>query len=123
MKKTVINVKSNHNACFAWSVVAVLYPAERNAERESSYFHYTIVLNFKDIEFPVIVNQIKKFEFTNNISINVYSIDKENIYSIRLSERKRDKIRQFVENNIRHFSWIKNLSKLVNIYLLAIQQI
>ena len=45
LKKAVINVSTIENACFAWSVVAALYPAEKYTERESSYPHYTIVLN------------------------------------------------------------------------------
>ncbi|XP_071640863.1 uncharacterized protein [Temnothorax longispinosus] len=75
-KKAVINVRSLSNACFAWSVVAALYPAQRNAERKSSYPHYTSVLDLTDIEFPMTLNQIKNFE-NHNISINVYGIEKK----------------------------------------------
>jgi len=64
------------NACLAWSVIAALYLAERHTERESSYPHYTTVLNLKDIEFPMALNQIKKFQNQNNIS-NVYCIKKK----------------------------------------------
>jgi len=71
------------NACFAWSVVAALHPAERKSERESSYPHYTSVLNLKDIEFPMTLAQIKKFENLNDISINVYCIEKQKELSIR----------------------------------------
>ncbi|XP_070156745.1 uncharacterized protein [Polyergus mexicanus] len=117
MKRAVINVQSNDNACFAWSVVAALYPAERNADRESSYPHYTTVLNLQDIEFPVTVNQIKKFELANDISINIYSIEEKNIIPIRLSELKKDKhvnLLYMEDNNVGHFAWIKNLSRLVS---------
>ncbi|XP_025262928.1 uncharacterized protein LOC112637416 [Camponotus floridanus] len=119
MKKAVVNVQSKDNACFAWAVVAALYPAERKMERESSYPPYATVLNLRDIEFPVTVNQIKKFELANSISINVYSIEKKNnIASARLSEQKRDKHINllYVEdgnNSVGHFAWIKNLSRLV----------
>ena len=44
-KRAVINVSTMDNACFAWSVIAALYPAEKYTERESSYLHYTTVLN------------------------------------------------------------------------------
>ncbi|XP_025262625.1 uncharacterized protein LOC112637357 [Camponotus floridanus] len=119
MKRAVINVQSKDNACFAWAVVAALYPAERKVERESSYPHYATVLNLLDIEFPVTLNQIKKFELANNISINVYGIeDKNSIVSICLSEQKRDKHVNllYVEdgNGVGHFAWIKNLSRLVS---------
>ncbi|XP_070169337.1 uncharacterized protein [Polyergus mexicanus] len=119
MKRAVINVQSNDNACFAWAVVAALYPAEKNAGRESSYPHYTTVLNLQDIEFPVTVNQIKKFELYNGISINVYCIEKENnIVPIRLSARKKDKHVNLLyvqdSQDLGHFAWIKNLSRLVS---------
>ncbi|XP_071575601.1 uncharacterized protein [Temnothorax nylanderi] len=77
MKRPVINVRSMDNACFAWSVVAALHPAQRNAKRESSYPHYTSVLNLTNIEFPMTLDQIKQFEDHNDISINVYSIEKK----------------------------------------------
>ncbi|XP_070155182.1 uncharacterized protein [Polyergus mexicanus] len=117
MKRAVINVQSNDNACFAWSVVTALYPAEDHVYRESSYPHYTTVLNLQDIEFPVTVNQIKKFELLNDISIKVYSIEEKNIVPIRLSELKKDKhvnLLYVEDNNVGHFAWIKNLSRLVS---------
>jgi len=119
MKRAVINVQSKDNACFAWAVVAALYPAERNAERESSYPHYATVLNLRDIEFQVTVNQIKNFELVNYISINVYSIeDKNSIVPIRLSQQKRNKHVNLLyiedDNSVGHFVWIKNLSWLVS---------
>ncbi|KMQ83064.1 hypothetical protein RF55_21035, partial [Lasius niger] len=113
------------NACFAWAVVAALYPAERHMERESSYPHYTKVLNLQDIEFPVTVNQIKRFEHANDISINVYTLilrgeGNVGIAPIRLSELKKDKhvnllyVEDPHNNSVGHFTWIKNLSRLVS---------
>jgi len=72
LKRAVVNVQSTDNACFAWLVVAAVHPAEKNSGQKSSYPDYTTVLNLKDIEFPMTLNQIKKFENQNNISINVY---------------------------------------------------
>jgi len=73
MKRTVINVQSIDNACFAWSVVAALHPAEKKSARKTLYLNYTSVLNLKDIVFLMTLNQIKKFENFNDISINVPS--------------------------------------------------
>jgi len=53
-------------------MVAVLYPAEKYTERESSYPHYTAVLNLADIEFPMTLKGISKFEWLNMVLINVY---------------------------------------------------
>jgi len=75
-----------YNACFTWSVVATLHPAERNTERESSYPYYTTMINLKDIEFPML-NQIKKFENLNDISINVYREEKETLDLFDMTHR------------------------------------
>ena len=120
MKKAVINVRSNDNACFAWSLMASLYPTEKNTDRASSYPHYSAVLNLKDIEFPMTLPQIKKFEILNNISINVYSIEKKkelSILPIRLTERKMDKhvnLLYVQDDNVGHFTLIKNMSRLLS---------
>jgi len=120
MKRAIINVQSMDNACFAWSVVAALHPAERNTERESSYPHYTTVLNLKDIVFPMTLNKIKKFENLNDISINIYCIEKQKEFSIlpiQLTDTKREKhinLLYVQDDNEGHFAWIKNLSRLVS---------
>ncbi|RLU15826.1 hypothetical protein DMN91_011582 [Ooceraea biroi] len=128
-KRVVINVQSTDNACFAWSVVAALYPADRNAERESSYPHYTTVLNLQDIEFPVSMKQIKKFLLLNDISINVYTIQEKKkkeeklmIVPIRLADEKMEKhvnllYMQDPYGNMEHFAYIRNLSRLVDTQL------
>jgi len=41
-----------------WSVPR----AERNADHESSYPHYTMVLNLQNIEFPIMLKDVTKFE-------------------------------------------------------------
>ncbi|KYN00049.1 hypothetical protein ALC62_09194 [Cyphomyrmex costatus] len=115
-KRAVINVQSKDNACFAWSVVAALHPAESHGERESSYPHYSSVLNLTGIEFPMTLSQIKKFENLNDISINVYAIE-EGIVPIRLADQKRSKHVNllYVEDDIAgHFVLIKDLSRLVS---------
>ncbi|XP_071574388.1 uncharacterized protein [Temnothorax nylanderi] len=122
-KKAVINVQSTDNACFAWSVVAALYPVKDHTYRKSLYPHYTKVLNLKDIEFPMTLSQIKNFENHNNASINVYTVEGEktpNVLPIRLTDRKREKHINLLymqdprDDNVGHFAWIKNLSRLVS---------
>ena len=43
--------------------------------RESSYPHYTTVLNLTNIEFPMTLKDISKFEWLNAVSINMYGIE------------------------------------------------
>ncbi|XP_076638299.1 uncharacterized protein LOC143350233 [Colletes latitarsis] len=117
LKKAVINVCSTDNACFAWSVVAALYPAESHVSLASSYPHYTTVLNIQDIEFPMTLNQIKKFVHINNISINVYTIENKKVLPIRVTDKKMERHVNLLylegANDVGHFAWIQNLSRLV----------
>ncbi|XP_070527510.1 uncharacterized protein [Cardiocondyla obscurior] len=117
-KRAIINVKSTDNACFAWAVVAALYPANAHTERLTSYPHYTTVLNLQGIEFPVTLKQIKKFENLNNISINVYGIENKQILPLQLADKKRERHIHLLYtqecNAIGHFSLIKNLSRLIS---------
>ncbi|KYM85251.1 hypothetical protein ALC53_04772 [Atta colombica] len=73
----IINVQSLGNV---WSVIAALHPAKKHTERESSYPHYStvlnIVLNLIGIQFPMMLNQIKRFE-SLNISIMFISRSKK----------------------------------------------
>ena len=119
-RRAVINVQSCFdNACFAWSVVAALHPTERNTERESSYPHYTTVLNLQDIEFLMPLKKIK-FEHSNDVSINVYTIERQkelSILSVRLTDRKRERhvnLLYVQDDNVGHFAYIKNLSRLMS---------
>ncbi|CAD7084336.1 unnamed protein product [Hermetia illucens] len=77
-KKACINVKNDDNACFAWAVVSALHSVHRleHPDRPASYPHYSHVLNLKDIRFPITVKQIPRFEKQNNLSINVYILQK-----------------------------------------------
>ncbi|XP_011859268.1 PREDICTED: uncharacterized protein LOC105556765 [Vollenhovia emeryi] len=121
LKKAVVNVQSKDNACFARSVVAALHPAERHADRESSYPDYITELNVQDIEFPVTLNQIKKFEHSNDISINVYCIENKEILPIQLTTRKKEKHVNLLyvqgDDDVGHFAWIKNMSRLISTQL------
>lgn len=87
--KAVLNVHNNDNACFAWCVVAALHPAKDHPNRMTSYPHYQDILNLKGIQFPVTFTKISKFERINNVSVNVYGIEKKVIVGpIHFSQNK-----------------------------------
>jgi len=106
--ETSDNQCTANNACFAWSVVAALYPAEKYTERESSYPHYMTILNLTNIEFPMILKDISKFARLNAVSINVYAIENKQVLSLRLTDNKKEKHVNLLylqdSHNIRHFA-------------------
>lgn len=121
LKKAVVNVQSrDNNACFAWAVIAALYPAETHSDRVSSYPDYRTILKFTGISFPVELNKVKKFKILNNLSINVYGLQKSVVVPIHITAEKKDRHINLLylegsgDDQVGHYSWIKNLSRLVN---------
>ncbi|XP_050294316.1 uncharacterized protein LOC126734659 [Anthonomus grandis grandis] len=75
--KGLINIKNNDKRCFVWSILAHLYHVDVDKENVLSYPQSVHdILNLRDIEMPVKISDISKFENQNpNISINVFGID------------------------------------------------
>ncbi|RLU25952.1 hypothetical protein DMN91_002115 [Ooceraea biroi] len=96
LTKALLNVCSPDNACFAWAIIAALYPARTHPERSCQYPHYSTLLNLNRIEFPMTLKQITRFERFNNISVNVFTTqerknvnERSRIVPLRLTDDKR----------------------------------
>ncbi|XP_049826843.1 uncharacterized protein LOC126266582 [Aethina tumida] len=121
-KKGVLNIENNDEYCFLWSIVAALNPCNnrKNPNRTSSYPHFSEVLNYDDIDFPIKLKDIPKFEQLNNISVNVFTCEKKEVVPVCLSKFEflttinllfTERIRNY--NAIYHFALIKNMSRLL----------
>ena len=75
-RRACITIRNTDNKCFKWSILAALHPEEKNNNRVSKYLPYQDELSFTGIEFPVKLNQVRKFEVLNDISINIYILQK-----------------------------------------------
>ena len=118
-KNAIINIKNEDDKCFLWSVLRYLHPKEIHGERLTDLKKYENDLNFKGIDFPVKVKDIKKFENNNPDlpGINVFSvIDNDKIYPLRHNQKDCQKsiyLFLFSEDEKQHYSLIKNFSRLV----------
>ena len=118
-KKAIINVKNEDNECFKWAILSALYPAQNHVERLSNYKKYQDKLDFTDINFPVQLKDIPKFEKQNNINVHVITADNIEkpefypIYSNRNEYEKQVDLFLFTKDTNSHYCWIKNLSKLI----------
>ncbi|XP_065219712.1 uncharacterized protein LOC135845175 [Planococcus citri] len=106
-KKAIINVKNTDNKCFLWSLLACLYPAKDNPQEIIKYKAYekTFDKALKDIEFPMKIKDIEKFENKVNelklveggLSINVYHHDDRKLEKTKVEEdAKTQKIQEHV---------------------------
>lgn len=131
-KHAVVNIVNNDEYCFLWSVTAALSPLTKHSERTTSYPNFRDVLRYEGLEFPMILKNVPRFEKMNDLSINIYAItsrgkkNKSCIGPIYLSKHRSDRptihllmlnaTNEFEEDDavIYHFTWIKNLSRLVS---------
>ena len=138
-KKACINVENKDNECFKWAILSALHPAKKNANRAVSYVPYKNDPNFKGIDFPVDPRKVGKFEKQNDVSVNVYYLNKKqreafDVLPRHLTSDKKEKHvnlllveSHYVDDededgstldddvNIEfkfHYVWIKNLSRL-----------
>ncbi|XP_024940768.1 uncharacterized protein LOC112494342 [Cephus cinctus] len=139
-KKAVVNILNNDPYCFLWSVTAALHPAKQNVQSISSYSHFSSILKYEGINFPIGLKDIPKFEAINDLVINVYGIERDankggnEIVPLYLSQHRSNKspihlLMVESENDVEsdddlnmeflsksviyHFAWIRNLSRLL----------
>jgi len=58
----------------------------------SRIFLSTMVLNFQNIEFPITLKDVTKFEYLNDVSIDVYAIEEQktlNVFPIWFTEKEK----------------------------------
>lgn len=82
--KSVLNIKNNDEYCFLYSIVAALHPAapNKNPNRTTSYPHFSKILKYDCIEFPINLRDIPKFENMNNLSINIFIVEESGKSSV-----------------------------------------
>lgn len=118
-RKALLNIKNNDVFCFLWSVMAAMFPSDKNADRVSSYPHFRDILNVDNIDFPMSLKDIKTFEKNNKeISINIYGLNNNNqivgpLY--KTQQRKKHHVNLlFIEAaGYSHYCLIRNLCRLV----------
>lgn len=127
-KKAVVNVQNYDEYCFGWAVTSAVCAPNGPSNRTSSYPDCRMFLEFNDIEFPVRLCDISKFEQYNpQISINVYGVEQ-----VFLNNRMKYEIvgplhyalnKKPVHVNLllitdaqgnSHYCWISDLSRLVS---------
>ncbi|CAG9826813.1 unnamed protein product [Diabrotica balteata] len=70
-KRGTLNRQNQDSACFAWSINAAILPAKGDPTKPESYHHYSTLLIFDGVGFPIKLGDIHKFLQLNNISVNV----------------------------------------------------
>ena len=118
-KNAIINVKNlNDNECFKWAVTSAIYTAKNHPERLNKNMRINSEkFNWKGIEFPVSLKQIVKFEKQNPFYVNVFGIEGEKVYPLRISKEREKQVINLLlisKGETNHYCWIKNKSRLLS---------
>ena len=117
-KKAIINPKTKIKNASNGSVIAASRWEEinNNPKRISKLKRFEKDLDWSGIGFPVSVKDISKFEFRNQISINLSAIEGKQIYICRKGGNHERIINLMIisENDRKHYVAIKSLSRLLS---------
>ena len=113
----LINIQNKDEFCFKWSIArhfcldeGHLYKVSKRLRDEAEK------LNFENISFPMHVKDIDKFETQNDISVNVYTLDKR-LEPLRITTKKNDIVISLLlieKEGKHHYVYMRSLSPFIN---------
>jgi hypothetical protein len=120
-KRAIVNVRNQDEECFRWAVLSALFPYNTTFTPESQiYESVRNEIQFGDIQFPINVADIKKFEALNtSISINVFGLEEVNrkyeivgpLYHTNNRKPTHINLLYLQKDNLKHYCWIKDMSQ------------
>ncbi|KAK3757404.1 hypothetical protein RRG08_033172 [Elysia crispata] len=114
-KKAVVNVKNMDDHCLRWALRSALFQAADHPDRPTKY-PTADGLDFTGIDAPTPISQIGKVERQNDLAINVFGWDKGVIVhhiSKQPEEDARINLLLIEKAGKFHYTWIKNLNRLL----------
>ena len=118
-KRGYFNIQNKDEKCFLWSILALLHPVQHinSQHRVSKYQECERELNMSGIQYPVGVKDIEKFEYQNNISVNVYGYKDKKIFPLRITTMTAAShcvnLLYISAGETLHYILVKDLSRLV----------
>ena len=105
--------------CFLWCILLYLHPDKNHNERIIDLKEFENDLNFKNIDFPVKLEDITKFENQNPSlpGINVLSVNDNNkFYPLRMTEKDCEETTDlflYEKDGKSHYSFISSFNRLI----------
>ena len=117
-KKAIINPKNSDQECFKWAVIAAMSWEEidKDHQRISKLRRYEDDFDWDGIDFPASINDIKRFESRNEITINILALEGKKIY-ICTKGKEYNRVANLMlitENSKKHYVAIKSLKRLLS---------
>ena len=86
-KKAIVNPHNDNKECFKWLVITVENAGMKDPQCVSNLRKFMDNYDWSELEFPVLIKDIGKFETRNNISVNILALKGRDIYIHRKGQR------------------------------------
>ena len=70
--KSILNIENDDQYCFIWSILAHLHKAKNNSNKIYNYKPFFHNLNLKELDFPMPISSVPKFEKTKWIKYKCF---------------------------------------------------
>jgi hypothetical protein len=115
-KKACINVHNNDSMCFKYAILTKFVEDQKHASRVWLYNNLQHRYDFNCISYPPSFDEVKKFGNINNVSINIFGLEKDKFYPLLICKTELEDHRDLLlldDGEKKHFIWIKNFERLV----------
>lgn len=106
-KNALLNIKNSDNKCLLYCLCARFFRHQvEDPEKSSSYYQFTHEFMLDNMDLPLNLRQIRRFEKINSLSINIYSYKGKNQFGVVKTCEKEIDGRHIdlllLERNLRH---------------------
>lgn len=117
-KHAIVNPKNKDAQCFKHVILARHFTGtNQNRISRRHVARFERLYDFSNIKFPVSLKQVKKFANQNNMTINVYGLEKKHIYPIIVNKTSKENhvnLLYLSRQNKSHYALIKCMSRLLS---------
>jgi hypothetical protein len=118
-KKAILNIQNGDMKCFIWCLLAhkLNIDQQQHANRVSHYTPHEGEIEMGNVECPVPISKIPKLERLNNIRINVYGYEDDEIFPLYISQMpNEDTIHLLLisDDTTKHYCLIRDLNRLLS---------
>lgn len=125
-KRGTINPQNNDEQCFKWAILAKHVTGTTVCRVNGGYKQHENKYNFDGISFPTPLSDIPKFEKNNNVSVNVYGLEKKFqppqkyptyvVYPLRVVDEEKANhfdLLLMTDGDNSHYVYISNFSRVI----------
>lgn len=118
-KQCCVNMKNTDEKCFYWCLMAYLHYDNLKSKSKNETRHYkkfmSDIIEPDDVEYPVKLSDIEKWEIANDLKINILVVnegtqDFETKYISNTFNERVVNLLLYEENERSHYVWIKNIN-------------